>query len=74
MYTQVKLADTGNTVTRDLAHQQLDEETERLRSEVNDDECFERFCAPAAKLIADLTLGEGEFVEFLTLPACEPVP
>jgi malate synthase len=73
MYTQVKLADTGNTVTRDLAHQLLDEETERLRGEVNDDECFERFYAPAAKLIADLTLGEGEFVEFLTQPAYELV-
>ncbi|MET1155223.1 malate synthase A [Arthrobacter sp.] len=74
LHNQVRLADTGHSVTPELVRHLLDEETERLRGEVDDDERFEKFYVPAAKLIADLTLGEGEFVEFLTLPAYELLP
>jgi malate synthase len=74
LHNQVKLADTGHTVTPELVRNLLDEETQRLRGEVGDDDRFNRFYVPAAQLIADLTLGEGDFVEFLTLPAYELVP
>ncbi|NKX56740.1 malate synthase A [Arthrobacter mobilis] len=73
IHNQVTLADTGNTVTRELAGKILAEEVERLRAEVNDEEAFARYYEPAAKLIAELTTGEGGFVEFLTLPAYELV-
>lgn len=47
----------------------LDEEAQRLRSEVDPDH-FERYYPRAHTLIADLCLKE-EFVDFLTLPAYE---
>ena len=51
----------------------LTEETEKLRGEINDADKFAKYYEPASKLIADLTIGEGDFVEFLTLPAYELV-
>ncbi|GAB3561555.1 malate synthase A [Arthrobacter alkaliphilus] len=65
------LADTGNTVTRELVTQILAEETERLRSEV-DEESFEKFYEPASRLIADICLSE-DYTDFLTTPAYELV-
>ena len=65
------LADTGNTVTRELVRQILTEETEKLRGEVGE-EAFEKFYSPASELIAELCLGE-DFVDFLTTPAYELV-
>ena len=67
----VVLADTGETVTRELAAAVLDEEVERLRGEV-DAERFERCYLPAKQLIAELCLAE-DFTDFLTLPAYELV-
>lgn len=63
----VRLADTGETVTTDLVRRLLDEETEKLRGQV-DSEDFERYYRPARDLIADLCLAE-EFTDFLTVPA-----
>lgn len=68
---QVRLADTGETVTRDLVRRILDEETEGLRGQVPA-ETFERYYRPAQRLIADLCLSE-DFTDFLTLPAYELV-
>ncbi|CAM3276894.1 Malate synthase A [Arthrobacter ulcerisalmonis] len=65
------LADTGNTVTRELVTQILAEETERLRSEV-DAEAFTKFYEPASRLIADICLSE-DYTDFLTTPAYELV-
>jgi malate synthase len=67
----VVLADTGETVTRELVSRILDEEVEGLRAQV-DAERFETFYVPAKKLIADLCLSE-DFTDFLTLPAYELV-
>ncbi len=67
----VVLSDTGEPVTRELVARLIDEEAERLRGEV-DPERFERYYAPAQRLIADLCLGD-EFTDFLTLPAYELV-
>jgi malate synthase len=68
---EVVLADTGETVTRDLVSRILDEEVEGLRAQV-DAERFERFYLPAKTLIADLCLSE-DFTDFLTVPAYELV-
>ncbi len=67
----VLLADTGETVTRDLVSRRLDEEVEKLRVEVTA-EHFEAYYRPAADLVRHLCLDEG-FVDFLTLPAYELV-
>jgi malate synthase len=67
----VTLADTGETVTRDLVSKILDEETEGLRAQV-DPAQFETYYLPAKQLIADLCLSE-DFTDFLTLPAYELV-
>ena len=44
----VVLADTGNTVTRELVEKILAEETEKLRGE-SDEENFEKFYLPASQ-------------------------
>ena len=68
---EVVLADTGETVTTELVARLLDEETERLRAEV-DPEQFERYYLPAKQLIAR-PLPADDFTDFLTLPAYELV-
>jgi malate synthase len=65
------LADTGNTVTRELVERILGEETERLRTEFGD-EAFRRYYQPASELIADICLSE-DYTDFLTTPAYELV-
>jgi malate synthase len=66
-HNQVKLADTGETVSTELVARLLDEEVERLRGEVPQ-EVFERYYQPAKKLISDMCLSD-DFTDFLTLPA-----
>ena len=65
------LADTGDTVTKELTVRLLDEELDRLRREVAADD-FERYYRPARSLIESLCT-EPDFVDFLTLPAYEQV-
>jgi malate synthase len=65
------LADTGEKVTKDLVARTLDEEVERLRTEVSED-AFERHYLPAKELISSLVL-DDDFTDFLTLPAYEQV-
>ncbi|MDP9998548.1 malate synthase A [Pseudarthrobacter sulfonivorans] len=65
------LADTGNTVTRELVERILAEETERLRTEAGD-EAFTRYYRPASDLIAEICLSE-DYTDFLTTPAYELV-
>ncbi|MDP9884864.1 malate synthase [Sinomonas atrocyanea] len=71
IHNKVVLADTGNTVTRELVEQILGEETERLRGEV-DPKMFAKFYEPASRLIADICLSE-DYTDFLTTPAYELV-
>ena len=75
MWQQIRnrttLADTGDTVTRDLVSRVLSEEVERLRGEVPEN-VFTRHYLPAAGLVSSLCLDE-DFVDFLTLPAYEQV-
>jgi malate synthase len=59
--------DTGNTATRELVAEELQRQQEVLRAEV-DQESYDAYFAPAADLVADLVL-DGEYVDFLTLPA-----
>ncbi|MFF0945472.1 malate synthase A, partial [Kocuria sp. CPCC 205300] len=59
--------DTGNTATRELVAAELEHQKEALRAEIAP-ETFEKHFEPAARLIADLVLGE-DYVDFLTLPA-----
>ena len=66
---EVVLADTGNTVTREL----LATFTTgcRVSGEVGE-EAFERYYQPASSLIADICLSE-DYTDFLTTPAYELV-
>ena len=65
----VTLADTGNTVTRELVTRILGEESAKLRGEVGLN-AFASFDDPASRLIADICLSE-EYIGFLTQPAYE---
>ncbi len=67
----VVLADSGETVTRELVRRILDEETVRLQGEVGAEQ-FERFYRPAADLVADICLSE-DYTDFLTTPAYDLV-
>jgi len=67
----VVLADTGETVTRELVRRILAEETTRLEGEVGAEQ-FERYYRPASDLVADICLSE-EYTDFLTTPAYDLV-
>ncbi|MBA3438153.1 MAG: malate synthase A [Thermoleophilaceae bacterium] len=70
---EAQLAD-GRTVTPELVRDVATEELERIRTEIGDDEWFEREGRPeeSRKLFEAVALsGNDEFVEFLTLPAYE---
>jgi malate synthase len=64
--------DDGRTVTADLVRDVAASELERIRSEIGDDEWFEREGRPdlSRSLFERVALSD-EFVEFLTLPAYE---
>lgn len=66
---KVTLTDTGNTVTPELVTALIEEETERLRGET-DENSFREFYEPASRLIADICTTD-EYTDFLTLPAYE---
>jgi malate synthase len=65
--------DDGPLVTADLVRRLADEELERIRAEIGDDEWFEREGRPreSRELFEQVALSGEEFVEFLTLPAYE---
>jgi malate synthase len=65
--------DDGRQVTPQLVRQLEDEELERIRSEIGDDEWFEREGRPreSRELLEQVALSRADFVEFLTLPAYE---
>jgi malate synthase len=71
IHNGVQLADTGETVTKELVARILDEEVEKLRGQVDPGQ-FEKFYLPAKRLVADLCL-DDDFTDFLTLPAYELV-
>jgi malate synthase len=62
--------DDGRTVTAELVREIEDEQLERIRAEIADDQWFEAEGRPEASraLFEQVALAE-EFVEFLTLPA-----
>jgi len=64
--------DDGRTVTAELVRKVEDEQLERIRSEIGDDEWFESEGRPQASraLFEQVALAD-DFVEFLTLPAYE---
>jgi malate synthase len=64
--------DDGRTVTPELVRELATSELERIRSEIGDDEWFEREGRPdlSRSLFERVALSE-EFIEFLTLPAYE---
>lgn len=69
---KVVAEDSGNTITAELVSQIFDQEMQRLRQDVNDDDHFEQFYVPAGRIIQQITTGkEEDFVDFLTLPAYE---
>ena len=67
----VVLADTGETVTKELVARILDEEVDKLREQVPGRAVREVLPA-GQQLIADLVLSD-DFTDFLTLPAYELV-
>ncbi|MGB9033976.1 MAG: malate synthase A [Paeniglutamicibacter sp.] len=70
IHNKVVAADTGNTITAELVAKALETQVAKLRAEVNDEEAFKAYYAPAADLIGRLVSGRDEdFEDFLTLPA-----
>jgi len=67
--------DDGRPVTPDLVRELATEELERIRSEIGDDEWFEREGRPreSRELFEQVALRD-EFVPFLTIPAYERLP
>jgi malate synthase len=67
--------DDGRTVTAELVRAMEAEELETIRSEIGDDEWFQREGRPdlSRELFERVALSEG-FEEFLTLPALEKLP
>jgi len=65
--------DDGTPVTPELVRRREDEELERIRGEIGDDEWFEREGRPreSRELFEQVALSGEEFVEFLTIPAYE---
>jgi malate synthase len=66
----VTLADTGEKVTPELVRRLEDEELEKIRRFINDDEWFEKQGRPqlSKRLFEWVALGD-EFLQFLTIPA-----
>jgi malate synthase len=66
--------DTGEPITPDLVRRLEDEELERIRAEIGDDEWFEREGRPklAKRLFEQMAIAD-ELADFLTLPAYEAV-
>ena len=64
--------DDGRTITPDLVRELATSELERIRSEIGDDEWFEKEGRPdlSRSLFEKVALSD-DFVEFLTLPAYE---
>jgi malate synthase len=64
--------DTGDPVTEELVRRLADEELDKIRAEIGDDEWFDREGRPdlSKRLFLDLALAD-ELTEFLTLPAYE---
>jgi malate synthase len=65
--------DDGRPVTPDLVRKLAESELEKIRSEIGDDEWFEKEGRPdlSRSLFERVALSGDEFVEFLTLPAYE---
>ena len=66
------LGEGGAEITRERVGELETEELERIRSEIGDDEWFEREGRPklSREIFEEVALAE-EFVDFLTLPAYE---
>jgi malate synthase len=68
-----EVLDDGTPITPDLVRRLAVEELEKIRTEIGDDEWFEREGRPdvSRSLFEQVALSGDEFVEFLTLPAYE---
>jgi malate synthase len=64
--------DDGRTITPDLVRELATSELERIRSEIGDDEWFEKEGRPdLSRTLFERVALSDDFVEFLTLPAYE---
>ncbi|MEA2331275.1 MAG: malate synthase [Thermoleophilaceae bacterium] len=68
-----EVLDDGTPITPELVRRLAVEELEKIRTEIGDDEWFEREGRPdvSRSLFEQVALSGDEFVEFLTLPAYE---
>ena len=66
-----EVLDDGRPITPDLVRRLAEEELEKIRGEIGDDEWFETQGRPdlSRSLFERVALSGDEFVEFLTLPA-----
>ncbi|WP_309132145.1 malate synthase A [Brevibacterium sp.] len=71
IHNNVVTADTGQEITVEYVSGLLDEELEKLRGDIGNDEQFEKFFVPAAELVRDMTLRGDSYDDFLTLSAYE---
>lgn len=70
IHNDIKLADTGAVVTRELVERIIDEELAKIKAEPGYDEAL---YSQATGLFKEVAL-DDDFVEFLTLPAYARMP
>ena len=71
IHNRTVTADTDAPVTTDLVEKLLEEEVNRLRSEIDDPETFRKFFEPAADVVKALVLDTESYEDYLTIPAYE---
>jgi malate synthase len=73
LHNDIKLADSGETVTRELVERVIDEEVAAIRDRLGDEAFTSGRWDDARALFTDLALAD-ELADFLTIPAYERMP
>jgi malate synthase len=73
LHNDIKLADSGETVTRELVGRVIDEEVAAIRERLGDEAFASGRWDDARALFTDLALAD-ELADFLTIPAYERMP
>ena len=73
LHNDIKLADSGETVTRELVERVIDEEFTSIRDRLGDEAFASGRWDDGRALFTDLALAD-ELADFLTIPAYERMP
>jgi malate synthase len=73
LHNDIELADSGETVTRELVERIIEEELAAIRERIGDDTFDQGRWDDARSIFADMSLAD-ELADFLTIPAYERMP